>query len=251
IYETEVKGSSTSIQNIQNIAFVSSNNTDSINELVNVAPSVSAASSKATVSTLPNVDSLSDVVIYSFFVSQSNSPLLDNEDLKQIDPDDLEEIYLKWESRSPKDKRNKEATSQTVLVEKQENDRYKTRKGYHDVPPPYTGNFFPPNPDLVFTDDTNASESVANVINVESSGHKTRKYKSKTHRPDAPIIEDWISDSEDKTEIESVPKQREPSFVKSTEHVKTSRDSVKTVKHNKQAKNLRPIYQNSRGNKKN
>nr|GFA49130.1 hypothetical protein [Tanacetum cinerariifolium] len=34
---------------------------------VNAIPSVSAASSKATVSTLPNVDSLSDVVIYSFF----------------------------------------------------------------------------------------------------------------------------------------------------------------------------------------
>nr|GEX96682.1 hypothetical protein [Tanacetum cinerariifolium] len=63
---------------------------------VNAAPSISAASSKAKVSTLPNVDSLSDVVIYSFFTSQSNSPQLDNEDLKQIDLDDLEEIDLKW-----------------------------------------------------------------------------------------------------------------------------------------------------------
>nr|GEU56620.1 hypothetical protein [Tanacetum cinerariifolium] len=74
IYEAEVKGSSTSSQNTQNIAFVSSNNTDSTNKSVSAVPNVSAASSKASVSTLPNVDSLSDVVIYSFFASQSNSP---------------------------------------------------------------------------------------------------------------------------------------------------------------------------------
>nr|GEW44876.1 putative ribonuclease H-like domain-containing protein [Tanacetum cinerariifolium] len=61
------------------------------------APSVSAASTKVPVSTLPNVDSLSDAVIYSFFASQSNSPQLDNEDLKQIDADDLEEMDLKWQ----------------------------------------------------------------------------------------------------------------------------------------------------------
>nr|GEU47268.1 uncharacterized mitochondrial protein AtMg00810-like [Tanacetum cinerariifolium] len=96
IYETKVKGSSLSRQNTQNIAFVSSNNTDSINESLNAAPSISADSSKAKVSTLPNVDSLSDAVIYSFFASHSNSTQLDNEDLKQIDPDDLEEIDLKW-----------------------------------------------------------------------------------------------------------------------------------------------------------
>nr|GEZ05182.1 hypothetical protein [Tanacetum cinerariifolium] len=97
IYETKVKGSSTSSQNTQNIAFVSSNNTDSINESVSVVPSVFAASSKATVSTLLNVDSLSNAVIYSFFASQSNSPQLDNEDLKQTDLNGLEEMDLKWQ----------------------------------------------------------------------------------------------------------------------------------------------------------
>nr|GFB94300.1 hypothetical protein [Tanacetum cinerariifolium] len=38
-----------------------------------------------------------DPVIYSFFASQSNSPQLKNEDLKQIDADYLEEIDLKWQ----------------------------------------------------------------------------------------------------------------------------------------------------------
>nr|GEU61427.1 ribonuclease H-like domain-containing protein [Tanacetum cinerariifolium] len=64
---------------------------------INIAYGVSAASSKTNASNLPNVDSLSDAVIYSFVASQSNSSQLGNEDLKQIDPDDLEEMDLKWQ----------------------------------------------------------------------------------------------------------------------------------------------------------
>nr|GEU41282.1 hypothetical protein [Tanacetum cinerariifolium] len=40
---------------------------------------------------------LTDAVIYSYFASQSNSSQLDNEDLKQIDPDNLEEMNLTWQ----------------------------------------------------------------------------------------------------------------------------------------------------------
>nr|GFB88451.1 hypothetical protein [Tanacetum cinerariifolium] len=36
---------------------------------------------------------------------QSTIPQLDNKDLKQIDIDDLEEMDLRWECRSPKDSR--------------------------------------------------------------------------------------------------------------------------------------------------
>nr|GEV10362.1 reverse transcriptase domain-containing protein [Tanacetum cinerariifolium] len=127
-----------------------------------------------------------------------------------------------------------------------ENDRYKTGEGYHVVPPPYTGIFMPPKPDLVFHDDPNASELIANVFNVELSTNKPSKDMSKTLRPDAPIIKDWISDSEDETELESVPKQKEPSFVLTFKHVKTPRKSVKKVDYPKQAKNLRTNNQKSR-----
>ncbi|GJR92408.1 putative ribonuclease H-like domain-containing protein [Tanacetum coccineum] len=96
-YEAEVMGSSSTSQNTQNVAFVSSNITSSTNEAVKTAHGVSAANSKANASTLPNVDSLSDAVIYSFFASQSNSSQLDNDDLKKIDPDDVEEMDLKWQ----------------------------------------------------------------------------------------------------------------------------------------------------------
>nr|GFD35674.1 ribonuclease H-like domain-containing protein [Tanacetum cinerariifolium] len=66
-------------------------------ESVSAAASVSAICAKMHVFSLPNVDSLSNVVIYTFFASQSSSPQLDNKDLKQIDSDDLEEMDLKWQ----------------------------------------------------------------------------------------------------------------------------------------------------------
>nr|GEV99663.1 ribonuclease H-like domain-containing protein [Tanacetum cinerariifolium] len=43
-----------------------------------------------------SVKNLSDDVIYSFFASQPSIPQLDNEDLQQIHPNDLEEMDLRW-----------------------------------------------------------------------------------------------------------------------------------------------------------
>nr|GEX23807.1 ribonuclease H-like domain-containing protein [Tanacetum cinerariifolium] len=64
VYEAEIKGQSSSSLNSQNMAFVSSANTSSTNEVVNTAHNVSAAN---------------------------------NEDLEQIDTDDFEEMDLKWQ----------------------------------------------------------------------------------------------------------------------------------------------------------
>nr|GEW58897.1 putative ribonuclease H-like domain-containing protein [Tanacetum cinerariifolium] len=97
IYESEVKHSSSIGTDSQNLAFVSSTSTDSTTDSVSAAINVSAVCAKLTASTLPNVDSLSNAVIYSFFASQSSSPQLDNEDLKQIDVDDHKEMDLKWQ----------------------------------------------------------------------------------------------------------------------------------------------------------
>ncbi|GKD75314.1 ribonuclease H-like domain-containing protein [Tanacetum coccineum] len=73
VYEDEMKRSSSSISNSQNLAFLSSENTSSTNE-------VSA-----------------DEVVCSFFAQQTTSPPLDNEDLQQIDQDDLEELDIRWQ----------------------------------------------------------------------------------------------------------------------------------------------------------
>ncbi|GJW68851.1 ribonuclease H-like domain-containing protein [Tanacetum coccineum] len=93
VYESEIKGQSSSSSNSQNVAFVSSENTSSTNEAVNTAHDVPAARSKGQASSLTYADD----VMFSFFVNQSNSPQLDNEDLEQIDTDDLEEMDLKWQ----------------------------------------------------------------------------------------------------------------------------------------------------------
>nr|GEV18469.1 retrotransposable element Tf2 [Tanacetum cinerariifolium] len=58
---------------------------------VNTAHGVTTASTQATAVNLTTIDNLSDDVICSFFASQPN-----NKDLKQIYPDDLEEMDLRW-----------------------------------------------------------------------------------------------------------------------------------------------------------
>ncbi|GJV56778.1 ribonuclease H-like domain-containing protein [Tanacetum coccineum] len=118
------------------------------------------------------------------------------------------------------------------VFDSQENDRYKTSEGYHAVPPPYIGNFMPPKSDLVLADEDEYvfSESVTSIHDVATSEAKTSVSKPKY--VSEPFIEDWISDSEDENETEFKTKQRKPSFanvefVKSKEHVKTPRESVK------------------------
>nr|GFB99398.1 hypothetical protein [Tanacetum cinerariifolium] len=96
-------------------------------------------------------------------------------------------------------------------------------------PPPYTGTFMPPKPDLVFHDAPNVNETVHTAFNVELSPTKPDKDLSHTHRPSAPIIEDWVFDSKDDSEAE-LP-QKAPSFVQPTKQVKTPRPSVKSVEN--------------------
>nr|GEU73088.1 putative ribonuclease H-like domain-containing protein [Tanacetum cinerariifolium] len=129
------------------------------------------------------------------------------------------------------------------------NDRYKSGEGYHAVPPPYTRTFMPPKSDLVFHYAPTASETVPNVVNVEPSTTKPTKDMSQSNRPSAPIIENWVIDSEDESEGEPMPTQKAPSFVQTSKHVKTPRTSVKPIEPPKQAKNLRIDNHKSRGHK--
>ncbi|GJY36044.1 hypothetical protein Tco_0421422 [Tanacetum coccineum] len=57
---------------------------------------VNTNSTQGATDSLTTVENLSDAVIYSFFASQLSIPQLDNEDLQQINPDDLEEMDLRW-----------------------------------------------------------------------------------------------------------------------------------------------------------
>ncbi|GJR41277.1 hypothetical protein Tco_1216961 [Tanacetum coccineum] len=95
-YESEVKGTSSSTTNSHNVAFLSSSSTNSATRAVNTAQGVNTASTQGAADSSTTIENLSDAVIYSFFASQPSIPQLDNEDLQQINPDDLEEMDLRW-----------------------------------------------------------------------------------------------------------------------------------------------------------
>nr|GEU34665.1 ribonuclease H-like domain-containing protein [Tanacetum cinerariifolium] len=280
MYETEVRHSSSPGNPSQNLAFVSSSNIDSTTDLVSAATSVSVVRAKLSV------------------------PQLDNEDLKQIDVDDLEERDLRWqmamltmrarrflqkigrnlgdnkvattgfdmskvecynyhrkgnfarECRSPKDTRRTDAAeperrhvpvetststapvsqcdgigSYDWIYQAEEDpanfaliaiissstssdnesdskslspsslsDRIQPSGGYNAVPPPIKGNFMPPKPDLVFHTAPFVVETDHSAFTIHLSPAKPAEDLSHTTRPMAPIIEDWVSDSEDESE---------------------------------------------------
>ncbi|GJV24135.1 putative ribonuclease H-like domain-containing protein [Tanacetum coccineum] len=322
-YESEVKGTFSSTTNSHNVAFLSSSSTNSATRAVNTTQGVNTASTQGAADSSTTVENLSDAVIYSFFASQPSIPQLDNEDLLQIHPDDLEEMDLRWNiamltirarrflkntgrkldmankerirydwsdqaeegptnfallayssTNSIKDLRTarisvvsyktglesveamlvvfkknesvyeedikllkceiylrdlditelkrklelatKEKDEVQLTIQKFENsskslsklldsqiiDKCKTGLGYNVVPPPYTGNFMPPKPDLVYPSlddfvDVNESVSESEVEKpiVESNEPKTARKEN-----GALIIEDWVFESEEENE---------------------------------------------------
>ncbi|GJR19614.1 hypothetical protein Tco_0968141 [Tanacetum coccineum] len=112
------------------------------------------------------------------------------------------------------------------------------------VPPPLTENFMPPKPDLSFTGlEKFINEPVVIKPIVENNGAKASEAKPKEVRKNngAPIIEDWVSGSEEEnvsqTKIEK--KLAKPSFVKidfvkAKQTNKSDRKMAKQIEHNRQ-----------------
>nr|GEZ34315.1 hypothetical protein [Tanacetum cinerariifolium] len=128
-------------------------------------------------------------------------------------------------------------------------DRYQSGEGYYAVPPPYTGTFMAPKPDLVSHDAPTANETIPTVLNVEPSTTKPNKDMSQLNRPSAPIIKDWVFDSEDEYEDEPISTQKAPSFVQTSKHVKTPRTFVKPVEHPTPAAHLRKDIPKTKGHR--
>ncbi|GJU93982.1 hypothetical protein Tco_1318738 [Tanacetum coccineum] len=124
VFEADIKGSSRSSSNSQNVAFLSAEDTNNINE-VNTANGVSTASCHNSHGQ-DSSSTYTDDLMFSFFANQSNSPQLDDEDLEQIDHDDLEEMDLIWECKATRNQgnrngdagyRSRDNTRRTVPVE--------------------------------------------------------------------------------------------------------------------------------------
>nr|GEX12932.1 ribonuclease H-like domain-containing protein [Tanacetum cinerariifolium] len=273
IYEAKVKHSSSICITTQNLAFMSSSNTDSTTNSVSAAASVFDVYAKMPVSFfLSNVDSLSNA----------------------IDVGDLKEIHLRWQMVMltmrakrflQKTCRNLGANGSTSMgfdmskvecynchrkghfarecsydwsyqaEEEPANyalmdfsssssssdnevftramfdchgflssesdcdswpptslyDRFQPSDGYHAVPPLYTGTFMPPKPNLVLNTAPTTIETTHPAFNVQLSPTKPEQALSHINRPTTPIIEDWVSDSDD--EFETKAPRIVPSFV--------------------------------------
>nr|GEV39302.1 putative ribonuclease H-like domain-containing protein [Tanacetum cinerariifolium] len=113
---------------------------------------------------------------------------------------------------------------ESQVADNQVNDRYKTSKGYHAVTPPYIRNFLPLKPDLTLADidEYVVSKSVTSVPTIATNKAKTSESKPKS--VSEPIIEDWVSYSEDENETET------KKSVKQEEHNKQVKHPRKTIK---------------------
>ncbi|GKC37391.1 hypothetical protein Tco_1049775 [Tanacetum coccineum] len=105
------------------------------------------------------------------------------------------------------------------------------------IPPPYTGNFMPPTPDLSFTglDEFVNKPVVENIKSDEEVSKVVRK------NDDALIIKEWVSDSEEENVSQTKTKKKtvKPSiakieFVKPKQQEKTARKTVKQVEKHRQ-----------------
>ncbi|GJW37917.1 ribonuclease H-like domain-containing protein [Tanacetum coccineum] len=129
-------------------------------------------------------------------------------------------------------------------------DRFVTAEGMHAVPPPMTGNYMPSGPDVEVDDSkftygpkqtqTNESESQSSefdtcesniseepselvsepVVNVSNVKSQPKVWS------DAPIIEEYESDSDDECVVIPTKQQESPSFA--NQQVKTPRENVKS-----------------------
>ncbi|GKC35080.1 hypothetical protein Tco_1047464 [Tanacetum coccineum] len=140
------------------------------------------------------------------------------------------------------DKFKHASKSLNKLIECQIVDNCKKGLGYENynaVPPPYTGNFMPPTPDLSFIGlDKFVNKPVVENYKAMSSEEEPKVVRK---NDDAPCIEEWVSndEEEDVSQLKIEKKTVRPSivkneFVKSKQQEKTARKTVKQVKQHRQ-----------------
>ncbi|GKD98522.1 ribonuclease H-like domain-containing protein [Tanacetum coccineum] len=117
------------------------------------------------------------------------------------------------------------------MLENQEYNKSKSDKGYHAVPPPYTGNFIPFKPDLTFMDEIVKSENM-DVITIvtPSNADNGNAVEPKTVRKNnfrPPVIEDWNFD--DDSELEFIPNVKDKTVRPSTEKINFVKSAKETV----------------------
>ncbi|GJR15156.1 hypothetical protein Tco_0797808 [Tanacetum coccineum] len=232
VFESDIKGSTASSSSRKNVAFVFEN-TSSTNDVSTAycVPNPSGQNSK-----------YEQISSYSLLANQSSCPQLDHGDLEQIDEYDLEEMDLKWQvAMDSQDKIRKSSnrrgsmeiqnqrdgehnwTERRILKHCSESDTEICNSILSYENEVLQSVFMNKESELEkqpLYDSTEPSELVSEPVVNESNVDCQPKVWS-----DAPIIEEYESDSED--EYVSIPiKEKEtPSFA--NQQVKTPRETVK------------------------
>nr|GEU65275.1 retrovirus-related Pol polyprotein from transposon TNT 1-94 [Tanacetum cinerariifolium] len=251
IYEDEVKSSFSASTFTQNIAFVSSQTTDSTNESVSDVASVSATSLKIPVSALPNVDTLNAddleemdlkwqmamlTVRARRFLQRTgknlgaNGPTLIGFDMSKVECYNCHRKgHFTRECRSPKDTRRnvqeeEEPTNYAIMT-------FTSSSSDNEV---FTSSMF--DCDEMFSSETDESLPASPLYDRYQSGegyHVVPSLYTGTFMPPKPDLvfhnapNDRVSDSEDDSETQI--SENAPNFVPPTEQVKTPRPFVKPV----------------------
>ncbi|GJS92858.1 ribonuclease H-like domain-containing protein [Tanacetum coccineum] len=153
------------------------------------------------------------------------------------------------------DKFENASKSLNKIIESQIIDNCKKGLGYNAVPPPLIENFMPPKPDLSFTRlEEFTNELVVIKPVVENSEAKVIEVNPKVVRKNngAPIIKDWVSDSEEENVSQNKIEKKiaKPSFVKidfvkAKQINKTDRKTAKQVDCNYQ-RVIKPVWNNAK-----
>nr|GFA77077.1 hypothetical protein [Tanacetum cinerariifolium] len=224
-----------------NLSFVSSFNTDSTTDSVSAATSVYAVCAKLPMSFHPNIDSLKMDLRWQMamltmsarrFLQKIGINLGDNRvtsmgfDMSKMECYNCHRKgHFARECRSPKDSRRSGATELQI----------RTALSYQAEEEP--ANFAL----MAITSSSSSSDN-------ELSPSKPTQDLSHKIRPSAPIIEDCVSDSKDESETNDP--QSVPSFVQSSEQVKTPRPSVQQVEAPIQDATLKPTSPKSNSSSK-
>nr|GEW70100.1 ribonuclease H-like domain-containing protein [Tanacetum cinerariifolium] len=201
IYELEAKHSSSLGTASSNLAFVSTTPVDSKNDSVSATVNVSAVGTYDWSYQAKEEPTNFALMAFSSCSSNSSSDcevqlrdtalttLRQKLDTTKKERDDLNMKLEKFQTSSKR---------LTDLLASQTSEKaglgFVPSGGYHVVPPPMSGTFIPPKPDLVFhTPPSDENEHLA--FNVQLN--PTKPEQDLSSRPSAPIIEDWVSDFEE------------------------------------------------------
>ncbi|GJT21457.1 putative ribonuclease H-like domain-containing protein [Tanacetum coccineum] len=266
VFESNIKGSTASPSSTQNVVFVSSENTNSTND-VSTAYGVSTSSGHN--SQKEGSSSYTNELKRDGFEMESGHDFHKIEEVLQEDrekaktvhaEDEQENFALMAHSNSGSNTKYRNSSLHSsfkktgigygnqihegVLSYEKEvlksmfdsrssdvedspvNDKFAKVEGMHVVPPPMTGIYMPPKSDFGI-DYVETPESVPKpAINGPTTVSKSKVWS------DAPIIKEYELESDDKHVIEPSKEHEKPSFalVNTVKHVKTPRETVKEQK---------------------